>query len=122
MGKDGNKKDERKKESIYNTPSVRRALRTKSILYLFTEGVQIKICLVSFTSCQTNGDITYILFTHKKIINDTPHSELRIRTELNQKTSKSGHRNLCHIIESTSTVKPERGYPKGVKVSYTTFT
>lgn len=37
---------------------------------------------------------------------DTPHSELRFRTELNQKTSNSGHSNLLHIIESTNTVRP----------------
>lgn len=38
---------------------------------------------------------------------DTPHSELRLRTELNQNTSNSGQRNLFHMIESTNTVRPE---------------
>lgn len=37
---------------------------------------------------------------------DTPHSELRFRTELNHKTSNSGHINLFHIIESTNRVRP----------------
>lgn len=37
---------------------------------------------------------------------DTPHSELLLRTELNQKTSNSGHNNLFHMIESTNMVIP----------------
>lgn len=37
---------------------------------------------------------------------DTPHSELRFKTELNHKTSNSGHTNFFHIIESTNTVRP----------------
>lgn len=40
---------------------------------------------------------------------DTPHSELLFSTELNQKTSNSGHNNLFHIIESTNTVIPVCG-------------
>lgn len=39
---------------------------------------------------------------------DTPHSELRFKTELNQKTSNSGHNGLLHIIVSTNTVRPEK--------------
>lgn len=39
-------------------------------------------------------------------LKDTPHSELRFNTELNQKTSSSGHNNFLHKTESTSTVKP----------------
>uniref|UniRef100_A0A0V0H5S7 Putative ovule protein n=1 Tax=Solanum chacoense TaxID=4108 RepID=A0A0V0H5S7_SOLCH len=37
---------------------------------------------------------------------DTPHSELRFKTELNQKTSSSGHNNLFQMTESTRTVRP----------------
>lgn len=39
-------------------------------------------------------------------VKDTPHSELLFSTELNQKTSNSGHSNLFHITESTNTVIP----------------
>jgi len=35
-----------------------------------------------------------------------PHSELRFRTELNQRTSNSGHKIRRHIIESISIVNP----------------
>lgn len=35
-----------------------------------------------------------------------PHSELLFSTELNQKTSNSGHNNLFHIIESINMVRP----------------
>jgi hypothetical protein len=37
---------------------------------------------------------------------NTPHSELRFKTELNQKTSISGHVILFHIIESIKIVAP----------------
>lgn len=37
---------------------------------------------------------------------DTPHSELRFKTELNQKTSNSGHKSFLHIIVSTNIVRP----------------
>jgi hypothetical protein len=39
-------------------------------------------------------------------VKDTPHSELLFSTELNHKTSNSGHNNLFHIIESTNMVIP----------------
>ena len=42
----------------------------------------------------------------KVLEEDTPHSELRLRIELNQKTSNSGHSIFFHIIESTIMVKP----------------
>jgi hypothetical protein len=43
-----------------------------------------------------------------KSIKDTPHSELRFKTELNQRTSNSGNRIRCHIIESIKTVNTGR--------------
>lgn len=45
-------------------------------------------------------------------VKDTPHSELLFSTELNQKTSNSGHNNLFHIIESTNTVTPIHRRPQ----------
>lgn len=46
------------------------------------------------------------MFNIKFLNKDTPHSELLFSTELNQKTSNSGHNNLFHIIESTNMVRP----------------
>jgi hypothetical protein len=44
--------------------------------------------------------------TENSLKKDTPHSELRFRTELNQNTSNSGHSILFHIMESTNMVRP----------------
>ena len=49
-------------------------------------------------------------------IKDTPHSELRFRTELNQRTSNSGHRIRRHIIESISIVNPEKNIHSAAKI------
>lgn len=45
-----------------------------------------------------------------------PHSELLFNTELNQKTSNSGHNNLFHIIESINMVIPTQ--KKAIPVQY----
>lgn len=60
-------------------------------------------------------------------IKDTPHSELRFKTELNQKTSSSGHNNLLHMTESTNTVRPvmqtetSMGFSQGTNITYKYF-